>query len=152
TDNNKEQFAEIFHAHQGIAAQPNEVEWYNYRGWAHGELGQWDQCRADHARAMELSPDQSKFWHRYAIAYLGAGDLAGYHTACARMLRHFAEKPWEATACLYACLPDPNPGEHAEQLVSMAEATVKATPESAGRSRGAILRAYGAALYRAGQN
>jgi WD40 repeat protein/serine/threonine protein kinase len=150
-ENNRAWFAEIFHASRGLAAQPQDAKWYNCRGWAYGYLGKWDELRADSAQAIHLSPEDSQLWYRHAIACLGAGDQAAYHDACARMLKHFVDKPAAALDCLYACAPDAKAAGNPEQLVAIGQAALQAQPKDDRRSYGVVLRVYGVALYRAGR-
>jgi WD40 repeat protein/serine/threonine protein kinase len=144
-------FAVMFHAGQGIAAGARDLKWYIYRAWAHAELGRWDDACADYAQTVRLSPDASWVWYRYVIAHLGAADHAGYHAACARMLQHFQGNLDAGLDCLYACLPDPKAAGNPVRLVALGEAAVKAEAGADRRSQGVALRAYGAALYRAGR-
>jgi WD40 repeat protein len=144
--NDKAQFATIFHANRKIVAELRALEGYTQRARAHAELGHWEEARADYTRALWLRPELSWFWHRVAITYLGAGDRAGHHDACARMLRQCAGDPEAAMSCLYACAPDPEAGGNPAQLLDLARAFVKAQG-----SNGFSLRTYGAALYRAGR-
>jgi WD40 repeat protein/tRNA A-37 threonylcarbamoyl transferase component Bud32 len=156
--NAKAQSALFFHAGRGILAQPQEPQWYNYRGWAHAELGQWDEARADFGQAAHLSPDDVGFWYCHAVAYLGADDPAGYHAICTRMIQRFANTPQATEGCLYACAPDRLADTNVEQLVAMGKAAVaeskaKASKDSQARFfYGVVLRAHAAALYRAGQD
>jgi WD40 repeat protein/serine/threonine protein kinase len=148
-DRDKAPFAVIFHTDRGIAAGARELKWYVYRAWGHAELGHWGAARADYAWMVKQSPDACWIWYRYAIAHLGAGDAAGYHATCARMLHQFKGNPGVGLQCLYACLPDPKAAGDPVQLVALGEAAVKARAGADRWSRGIALRAYGAALYRA---
>jgi tetratricopeptide (TPR) repeat protein len=64
--NAKAQSEVIFHAGRGILAQPQNSMWYRHRGWARAELGQWDEARADFAKAAQLSPDEPPRFRRAA--------------------------------------------------------------------------------------
>jgi tetratricopeptide (TPR) repeat protein len=155
--NAKDQSAVIFHAGRLILSQPHNPEWYSYRGSAHAELGQWDGARADFGQAAHLSPENVWFWYCHAIAYLGAGDAAGYHAVCTRMIQRFAHSPQATQSCLYACAPDRLAGANAEQLVAMGKAAVAESKAKVGKGIqawrfGVVLRAHAAALYRAGQD
>jgi tetratricopeptide (TPR) repeat protein len=143
----KDQSAVIFHAGRGILAQPQNPEWFVHRGSAHAELGQWDEARADFGQAAHLSPDKYWFWYCHAIAYLGAGDTAGYHAVCTRMIQRFANTPQATHDCLYACAPDRLADTYVEQLVAMGKAAVAES-----KADWPILRAHAAALFRAGQD
>src|SRR5262249_15136989 len=123
-DNANDQFAVIFHASRLILAQPQNPEWYKYRGFAHAELVQWDEARAVFGQAVHLSPDNVWCWYRHAIAYLGAGDQAGYHAVCSQMIQRFANDPEASQGCLYACAPDRLADTYVEQLVAMGKAAV----------------------------
>jgi WD40 repeat protein len=160
-DNAKAQSVVIFHAGRGILAQPHNPAWYSSRGWAQAELGQWNEARADLGQAAHLSPEESRFWYHHAIAYLGAGDVAGYHAICTRMIQRFAHTPQATLDCLYACAPDRLADTTVEQLVAMGKAAVaesKVVADKAGQDdqarqfHGVVLRAHAAALYRAAQD
>jgi tetratricopeptide (TPR) repeat protein len=157
-------FAVIFHTTPGIAAQPQEFKWYHYRGWSYAELRQWEYARADYAQAVQLRPGLGWLWHQHAIACLGSGDTAAYHSICVQMLEHFDRNPGADLNCLYACAPDPKAGNNPARLVALCRTAVEARKAilektkpnqmnaKATRASYAIaLRAYGAALYRAGQ-
>jgi tetratricopeptide (TPR) repeat protein len=144
-------FAVKFHADRGIAAGARDLNWYIYRAWAHAELGHWGEACADYAQSVRRSPDASWLWYRYVIAHLGAADQAGYHAACARMLQQFQGNLDAGLDCLYACLPDPKAAGNPVRLVALGETAVKAEARADRRSQGVALRAYGAALYRAGR-
>jgi tetratricopeptide (TPR) repeat protein len=133
------------------AAQTHSAGWYESRAWSHAELGHWEEARTDYARAKHLQPEQSHLWYRHAIACLGGGDYTAYHDVCAQMLQRFGDKVQFAGTCIYACAADPKGGGNAEQLVTFGLAALKAQPKTDRRSYGTILRACGAALYRAGR-
>jgi WD40 repeat protein/serine/threonine protein kinase len=126
-------------------------EWYDARGWSHAQLGHWGEARVDYAKAKQLSPDDSQLWYRHAIACLGAGDYAAYHDVCVQMLQRFADKPSVARLCIYACAPDSKAGDNSEQLLAIGQADLKTQRKDDRYGYGVALRAYGAALYRAGR-
>src|SRR5438132_3969545 len=97
-----------------IALRPRHAEAYAGRAFAYlclekwrqaaadyssaVELGDWDKVDADLERATGIHPGAVgvAYWH--ALARLGAGDRAGYRSACAAMLEYFDQVENDKTA------------------------------------------------------
>jgi serine/threonine-protein kinase len=65
---------------------------------AHVARREWEKAVKCYAERMELEPtDDGEIWFEYAAAQLLAGDLPGYHQACAHMLAHYQLTPKKRT-------------------------------------------------------
>jgi Flp pilus assembly protein TadD len=103
-----------------IVRTPVDSDALAERGRDHYRQGQWQLAAADFDRAIALGTSDWKAWYQDAIAYLGAGDLTAYRTACARSLARFGRTQhpgvavWVARTCALApgaAADDPRPLE-----------------------------------------
>jgi tetratricopeptide (TPR) repeat protein len=135
----------VRHFVRGCQLAPDDPQQWEECGRSHAHLSEWQEAIQCFAKARELNPGNIEFWYRHAIAHLGAGDTAGYKQTCASMVDRFRDSadPAVASRIMYACLPMPDAGANAEELVQLARVAI---PWFRGNER-----VLGAALYRAGQ-
>jgi WD40 repeat protein/serine/threonine protein kinase len=123
------------------------VAWIN-RGVVYLNLHQYDKALGDLNKASELSPKQVLLQYWLALARLGAGDLAGYRSACAAMLGRFGQSKnsvdahWVAWSAVLA----PAAVKDFNQAVRLAETAVHGDPQNY-----MCHLTHAAALYRAGR-
>jgi serine/threonine protein kinase/uncharacterized protein HemY len=116
------------------------------RGAVYAVLGQWDKAAADMDKAVRLNADQADLHYLHALACLGAGDRAGYRSACAAMLGRFGrtEEPEVARWVAWTSVLAPDAVKDLDLPVQLAERAVRADP-----SNGSYTATLGCALYRA---
>ena len=56
----------ILDYNKAIMLEPQDADWYNYRGWAYGNINEIGKALSDFDKAIDIS-------HNYASAYLGRG-------------------------------------------------------------------------------
>jgi serine/threonine protein kinase/Flp pilus assembly protein TadD len=110
------------------------------------ELGQWEKASAEFVIASESN--SAPAWYYRAMLCLRDGNLDGYRTLCADMLRRFgkADDPDTAGWLSWTCVLTPKSGADPVQLVSLAKKASGKSP----RDHWQVNR-LGAALYRAGR-
>lgn len=130
-----------------IEAKPDRDAGWGCRGQVYAELGQWDKAVADFAKAMELT-NQVQVRYRHALAQLGAGDVAGYRSACSRLLDQYGEltNPNDGYWIAWTCALAPGAVTDFARLLQFAEKAVASDPTNY-----AYLKVLGATLYRAGR-
>jgi tetratricopeptide (TPR) repeat protein len=123
------------------------VLWSN-RGIVYAELGQWNKASADYAKAIQLKPEQVGTHYWLALVRAGAGDLAGYRSACAALLERFGQtdKPDVAHWVAWAAVLAPDAVKDLDRAVKMAESALRGDPKS-----DKYASTVGAVLYRAGR-
>ncbi len=99
---------------KAMELNPSELSLWSERGNAYLALSQWDKAAADLEQVVERSPDNANLGYWYALTRLGAGDGAGYRSACAALLEHFGTSAapdvahWVAWPAVLA--PEAGPG------------------------------------------
>jgi WD40 repeat protein/serine/threonine protein kinase len=76
-------------AGRGLPGQPRrELPWMRSRerGQAHAAAGRWQAAARALVKAIDQGADDPAVWHEAAVAYLLAGDQAGYERVCASAL------------------------------------------------------------------
>jgi WD40 repeat protein len=97
-------------AGRGLPGRPlRELPWMlsRERGQAHAAAGRWKAAARAFLQAIDAGADDPEIWHEAAVAFLLAGDQAGYEKVCASALRQAAlEFPGsvDATATVNALL------------------------------------------------
>jgi tetratricopeptide (TPR) repeat protein/serine/threonine protein kinase len=128
--------------------RPDWAEAHYSLGQAHAQLGQWDKAAGDFSKGIGLHPDDVivRYWH--ALACLGAGDLPGYRSACAKMLEHFGQtdKPDVARWVAWTIVLAPDAVKDWDRAVQLAETALRRDSKSHD-----CLTTLGATLYRAGR-
>jgi tetratricopeptide (TPR) repeat protein len=130
---------------KAIELDPKNAERWNDRADAFAALAQWDKASADFSKAIELSPENMVIRYWFALTQVGAGDLAGYHRACAALLDRFGQGDLSDRVCWVLVLA-PDAVKDRNRPVHLAEALLRKDPQTGWAST--IL---GAALYRAGR-
>jgi WD40 repeat protein/tetratricopeptide (TPR) repeat protein len=149
--------AAIADASNAIALRPEHDQlWKLQRLWllrgnAQAELGRWEQAAADLARASEADAKDLDIQIDLAPAHLARGDIEGYRRACTRLLRDSGQRkdPRLADAVAWTCILTPEAVADREAVVRGAQAAVKAASKDSNKHD--VLRALGAATYRAGR-
>jgi WD40 repeat protein/serine/threonine protein kinase/predicted Zn-dependent protease len=148
-----------------IALRPDHAAAYAGRAYVHLQLQQCKQAVADYSKAVAMSdwdkaaadlskavaePNLEKVVVAYwlALARLGAGDLAGYRSACAEMLQRFGatDQPDVAAWVAWTLVLAPDAVKDLDHSAKLADAAVRRAPENEFCSN-----TLGAALYRAGR-
>jgi tetratricopeptide (TPR) repeat protein len=151
----QEDYRKAVEVHTRVLDQkPNSpVRWAD-RALAYAELGDWNKAAGDWQKAAALwektaaSGANPSVWYQLALARLGAKDQAGYRSACAEIVKRFADKgpaPY-ADFALWACVLAPDGVSDPSVLLGWAERLVAAQPTNA-----LTRNTLGAALYRAGR-
>jgi tetratricopeptide (TPR) repeat protein len=116
------------------------------RGFAHGELGQWDRAIADCSKAIELDSNYAKAWSYRGIAHarLKKWDEATADTARAFNLQ--PDNPWLQNNLAWILSTHPEAAKcDPRRAVELAEKAVKANPK-----QGTWWTTLGMARYRDG--
>jgi tetratricopeptide (TPR) repeat protein len=128
---------------QVIELSPNDADARARRGRAYAELGQWDKAAADFTRARAEAAGELR---DLALARLGAGDVDGYKSVCARMAKRFGTNPAAALAVDRTCTLADGAVKDLKPLVDQAQAAAAGNPKSVPH-----LVTFAALLYRTGQ-
>ncbi len=126
-----------------IEASPNDADAYAKRGRAYAERGQYDKAASDFSRA---GPEGVADLRDLALARLGAGDVAGYKTVCARMAKRYGSRPADTHVVGWTCSLAPDALPDLKPLVDPAQQASAKNP----KSRTHLLAVVGL-LYRTGQ-
>ena len=112
--------------------------------------GDFDKAIAVYTQAIQLTPDDARFWLLRAMAELEDGQLDAYRRHCAEMLRYFGNTEKVAHgACddvCWACTLAPDAVSDWSNALALADRAVKQCPEEA-----EYMLTRGAVLYRAGR-
>jgi tetratricopeptide (TPR) repeat protein len=118
-------------------------------GDCHAMLGQWKE--AVELYAGEATPTQRnpEVWLRFAELALRSGGLAGYRSACEKMVKQFPATNYTdaANETAWACALGPDALPDMTPAVGLARRAVNASPTIAG-----LRNTLGAVLYRAGKH
>jgi tetratricopeptide (TPR) repeat protein/WD40 repeat protein len=133
---------------RAIAVKPDYWDSWLGRGHAQAELGRWDRAAADFKQLVERVPQFTNGPIIHAEALLGAGDVAGYRQACARLLEHHrgTNSPRTASYVTWLVVHVPEGVADPAGPVRLVNRAVAAGPENY-----AYAYTLGAALYRAGR-
>ncbi len=131
-----------------VAERPDDSSLYDRRAYVHASLGQWQECAADFAKALELKPKFLELLVVHAGSLLMAGDNAGYEKACADAIKRLGDLPGHRNRYLAAkvCLLATNDAAEPAHLISLAEQAV------AGDRKAEYLHLLGLAYCRAGRH
>jgi tetratricopeptide (TPR) repeat protein len=131
---------------EAIKLQPDNGWFRVQRGWAYADLGQWEKASAEFDKATECRHPHA--WYSRAMLCLRDGNLDGYRTICADMLRRFAkaDDPDAGAQAAWTCTLTPKAGADPAQLVLLAEKALAKSPKDHWN-----VNLLGAALYRAGR-
>jgi WD40 repeat protein/serine/threonine protein kinase/tetratricopeptide (TPR) repeat protein len=129
---------------QAVRLRPHRLSRYE-RGEFYSACGAYARAISDFAQTLEREPDDAQIHYRLAIANLVAGDLAGYRTACSRMLGRFqsSDSVFHANRVACACIYGPDSVADMPNLIRVAQRSI---PSLVGGER-----FLGAVLYRAGR-
>jgi tetratricopeptide (TPR) repeat protein len=118
----------------------------------HAQINRWDISASDMGKAVESVPNN--LWYRliHILTLLEAGNKAGVRRACEDLLKRFGKStdPAQAKTVVWYCVLAPDAVADHEALVRLAEAALAGHPET-GKERSDVLKALGAALFRAGR-
>jgi WD40 repeat protein/serine/threonine protein kinase/tetratricopeptide (TPR) repeat protein len=131
-----------------LQANPGSAGAYGGRGGAYAAAGQWDKAAADLERAVQLKPEGVMLHYWLGLARIGAGDLDGYRSACAAVLRRFGQtdKPDVAHWAAWTAVLAPDGVKEWDRLVQLAETPLRRDPKNENHSV-----TLGGTLYRAGR-
>ncbi len=135
---------------EAVHARPlNTSVWYALAR-LHVERGHLDRAAATLADAVRLMPEDSQLRARFGLALLWAGDRAGWRRSNIAALDRFGGTIPASSAnyVAWACVLGPDDSADPQVPVRLAEAAVRAAPDS---SKLNALNTLGAALYRAGR-
>jgi tetratricopeptide (TPR) repeat protein len=86
-------FAARWHLGCLLAVDPQDAAVYGRRARMSAEAGRWADAAADFKRAIELRPKGSmEFGQEGVLAYLAAGDAAGYRALCTLLVQRVGPK------------------------------------------------------------
>jgi WD40 repeat protein/tetratricopeptide (TPR) repeat protein len=122
------------------------------RGRGHAERKEWSQAAAAFEKARVLKADAPRFWYRYALVHLRAGDLAAYRRACQNSAERYGSSrdPEELNWLVWTCLLHPKSPVDPAQIVQWAKRAVDLRQDSSADIHD-YYNALGAAYYRAGK-
>jgi WD40 repeat protein/tetratricopeptide (TPR) repeat protein/tRNA A-37 threonylcarbamoyl transferase component Bud32 len=126
--------------------RPNLTWLYKGRAAVHAERRQWDKARADLARARKLDPFDSQALSSHALLCLQTGDVEGYRSGCAEMLKRFGgyTHPPLVSSIAWLCSLRPDAVADRDLPLRLAELAASREPKNPG-----FQNTLGAALYRA---
>jgi WD40 repeat protein/serine/threonine protein kinase len=140
-------FAARWHLDHLLALEPQDPALYGRRGELAAAQGRWAAAAADFSRAIQLQPKWStELWQEGVLAYLAAGDAAGYRRLCALLLDRAAAADDYAVAEKVAGLCRLGAGADLARAVQLAERVAARQPRAARHHH-----TLGALLYRAGR-
>jgi WD40 repeat protein/tetratricopeptide (TPR) repeat protein len=120
-----------------------------HRGLSYAHLGQWDKGAADVANIpwMEWRAQGPPPWQVEVLSLLAAGDAAGYHRACARLLKHLGQTQYPITPndIIWICVLGPGDMAEIDRCIQWMKKSI------ARESDYESLITLGAALYRGGR-
>jgi tetratricopeptide (TPR) repeat protein len=127
---------------------PDSAAVYVLRAEIYVGLKEWDRADEDFLKAIAIDEKPYSPWSAHALVRLAKDDRRGYQTACAQMLKHFAqtEDAYTANAVAWTCCAAPEAAGDFAPAISLAERAVRANPRS-----GDFVQSLGAILYRAGR-
>jgi tetratricopeptide (TPR) repeat protein len=131
-----------------VEAEPDQSTHWITRGLFYAELDKWENAAADFAKATELDANRIMLWYWQALARLGAGDVTGYRSACAAMLKRFGRtnNPTMAHWVAWSLVLAPDSVSDWDGLLKTAELAFRNDPRN-----GSNPTTLGAALFRAGR-
>jgi tetratricopeptide (TPR) repeat protein len=129
-----------------LEIEPRAAWAYAQRGLAHADLREWEQAAADLAHALEIQPDNTRWWYARAAAWLGARDLRQYGLVRTAMLNryHDVQVPVTARHVCYACAIAPMEPAEADAFLRLANVAIE---DTAGNPRIRAAMNYRAGLY-----
>src|SRR5205823_4696074 len=101
---------------KAIEIRPDDVYvCFDNRGSLYASRGEWAKATADFSQAVDLQPENPRYWYRLAMARLGSGDLRGRQELCSAMLARFGAADEEEIAywTSWTCSMGPNAPEMA---------------------------------------
>jgi tetratricopeptide (TPR) repeat protein len=115
------------------------------RGNLYAHRGLWSEAAACYAKAVKQYPDVAPLHEQLAVTRLLAGDLPGYHAACAGMLERFKtiDDFTAPVRVAYACSLAPEAVTDLPGLIEVSERSTRWVPSND--------RGVGAVLLRAGR-
>jgi WD40 repeat protein/tetratricopeptide (TPR) repeat protein len=140
----------------GVQRWPDAWGPWQARGSMRAEAGQWREAAEDLRRAAELPGAPLFVGSQHAIACLRLRDLAGYHTACAALVRRLGRgEAWndlvrQTPDVVWPCCLCRSTGAEPTRLRQLAEQAADPSKGS-GMENYPLVRALGASLYRAGE-
>jgi serine/threonine protein kinase/Flp pilus assembly protein TadD len=131
-----------------MALRPNSPLIYGLLGSVLLDNGKVDDAAAYLRTQIERRPTDVLAHSRLALARAGAGDLTGYRSSCAAMLRQFGQtdEPFAAHCVAWASVLAPDAVEDLDRPVKLAESVLRGDPQN-----DPYTITLGAALYRAGR-
>ena len=141
--------AALWHLDKLIEQEPDNWLYHARRGQVQGEMAHWKEASADFAEVVRRAPEEAEARCLYAVLCLREGDLAGYRSACAALLKQYqtATQARDRIAYLTAwtCVLSADCSVQGERLVELAKEAVEREPGDPD-----YLCTLGAALFRAG--
>jgi WD40 repeat protein/tetratricopeptide (TPR) repeat protein len=137
----------------GVQRWPDAWGPWQARGFMRAEAGQWCEAVEDLRKAAELPGAPLFVGSQQAIACLRHRDLAGYHAACAALVRRLERgEAWndevrQTPDVVWPCCLCPSAGAEPARLRQLAERA--AEPAKGGMEYYPLVRTLGASLYRA---
>jgi WD40 repeat protein/serine/threonine protein kinase/tetratricopeptide (TPR) repeat protein len=130
-------------------AQPTDgylLHWQ--RGWAHGQLGKYDQAARAYAQALAIAPSTQTLQQAHVLLRVSVGDEEGYRQACAAWLGRLQTSSDVATwnTVVWRCCLGPDAVADPAQALRLIEKAVAQSPNNY-----FYLNTLGAYLYRAGR-
>jgi WD40 repeat protein/tetratricopeptide (TPR) repeat protein len=110
-----------------IDLTPTDLDALAKRGRAYAEMGQWDKAAADLGRAQ---PEDARDLRDLALTRLGAGNVEGYQTTCARMVKHHGRNQAMAQTVGWTCALADGAVKDLKPLLDKAQAAATANPKS----------------------
>jgi WD40 repeat protein/tetratricopeptide (TPR) repeat protein/tRNA A-37 threonylcarbamoyl transferase component Bud32 len=143
--------AALPHVEALLAAEPKDWRHYTARGSALAGLGAWGAAQRDLEQAVALGADGPDTLRDLAVVRLQLGDLEGYRAACRQLVDRFgsSENPAHVQVVGWTCTLVPKAVDDPGRLLKLVDSAQLEELENTSDPQ--ILRAWGAALLRAGQ-